>query len=338
MVHLMQPLIADRIPTHIITGFLGAGKTTLLRELLKHKPVGETWAVLVNEFGQIGLDGALLDQQDDGIAIREVAGGCLCCTSQLPMQIGLARLLTQAKPQRLFIEPTGLGHPVQLVEQLTEDHWQQALDVRALITVVDGTRLDEGRITTHESFRAQLQMADVVAVSHHDQMTAIHQQQLVELLQDLQVDQRAVYPINYGDLALSVLDQPRRSRHQVKRSLLHRPRHVSVPTATESTDIKIPFHYVEQSLGQEIGGWRLPAEWQFDRDRLLLWLLSLQDWLRIKGVIHTTEGWIAINLIPNQIGFNSHQGGADNRLEIINMPDADWAAREAALMNCLVCP
>ena len=131
---MLKPLLIQAVPTHILTGFLGAGKTTLLRHLLAQKPAHEVWAVLVNEFGQIGLDGVLLDSVDQSIAIREVAGGCLCCTSQLPMQIGLARLLGQAKPDRLFIEPTGLGHPKQLIEQLTESHWQQSLQLRAVVT------------------------------------------------------------------------------------------------------------------------------------------------------------------------------------------------------------
>lgn len=110
------------VPTHIISGFLGAGKTTLLKQLLSQKPEHEVWAVLMNEFGQIGVDQQLLPQQQ-GYQVKELLGGCLCCSSQLPMQIALSRLLSETQPDRLFIEPTGLGHPAQLLEQLTEPHW-----------------------------------------------------------------------------------------------------------------------------------------------------------------------------------------------------------------------
>ena len=61
------------VPTNIITGFLGVGKTTAIQHLLRHKPTGETWAVLVNEFGEVGIDGALL--RDGGARVREVPGG-----------------------------------------------------------------------------------------------------------------------------------------------------------------------------------------------------------------------------------------------------------------------
>ena len=98
---------AQPIPVHIISGFLGAGKTTLLKHLLQQKPEQEIWAVLMNEFGQIGVDQQLLPQ-DSGYAVKELLGGCLCCSSQLPMQIALSRLLSEVKPDRLFIEPTGL--------------------------------------------------------------------------------------------------------------------------------------------------------------------------------------------------------------------------------------
>ncbi len=95
------------IPTHVIAGPLGAGKTSLIRQLMAQRPANERWAVLVNDFGQIGLDAALLSHNDDGIAIGEVAGGCLCCVNGMPFQVGLGRLLRKARPDRLFIDRPG---------------------------------------------------------------------------------------------------------------------------------------------------------------------------------------------------------------------------------------
>ena len=96
----------ENIPTNIITGFLGVGKTTAITHLLKNKPEGERWAVLVNEFGEIGIDGSLIagnDSEQSGVFIREVPGGCMCCTAGLPMQMALTMLLAKAKPDRLLI-------------------------------------------------------------------------------------------------------------------------------------------------------------------------------------------------------------------------------------------
>ena len=94
------------IPTHVICGPLGAGKTSLIRSLLAQKPADERWAVLINEFGQIGLDAALLTTDESGVSLAEVAGGCLCCVNGVPFQVGLSRLLRKAKPDRLLIVGT----------------------------------------------------------------------------------------------------------------------------------------------------------------------------------------------------------------------------------------
>ena len=96
---ILKLIHQTQVKTHIISGFLGAGKTTLLQRLLAQKPEGETWAVLMNEFGQIGVDQQLLPQSE-GYQVKELLGGCLCCTSQLPMQIALSRLIQESKPDR----------------------------------------------------------------------------------------------------------------------------------------------------------------------------------------------------------------------------------------------
>ena len=76
------------VPTNIITGFLGVGKTSAIVHLLQSKPDDERWAILVNEFGEIGVDGALLQGQSTeelGVFIREVPGGCMCCAAGVPI-------------------------------------------------------------------------------------------------------------------------------------------------------------------------------------------------------------------------------------------------------------
>ncbi|WP_369823160.1 GTP-binding protein, partial [Oleiphilus sp. HI0128] len=80
---------------------LGVGKTSAILNLLKQKPDNERWAVLVNEFGEIGVDGSFFQgqsSQEQGVFIKEVPGGCMCCASGLPMQIALNQLLSRAKP------------------------------------------------------------------------------------------------------------------------------------------------------------------------------------------------------------------------------------------------
>ena len=111
-----------QVPTNIITGFLGVGKTTVIQKLLSQKPLEERWAVLVNEFGEVGIDSNLFSSEEgqkNGVTSRQVPGGCMCCTNGLPMQMALNLLLKESKPHRLLIEPTGLGHPKEVLAILS---------------------------------------------------------------------------------------------------------------------------------------------------------------------------------------------------------------------------
>lgn len=161
-------MIQKPITTNIITGFLGVGKTSFIKSLLKNKPQGEVWAVLVNEFGEIGLDSGLMGDSQEQVQIKQVAGGCMCCAAGVPMQVAINQLIAKAKPDRLLIEPTGLGHPKEVLKVLTQPHYQQVLTMKACMTLVDARKLDDSRYTEHEIFNQQLQVADVVLASKSD--------------------------------------------------------------------------------------------------------------------------------------------------------------------------
>lgn len=318
------------IPANLITGFLGAGKTTLIQSLLQRKPDGERWAVLVNEFGQIGIDGSLLDDGREGVFIREVAGGCICCANFLPMQVAMSQLLAKARPQRLLIEPTGLGHPRQIVDSLTEAHWRSTLDLRATVCVVDARQFADERIRQHESFRAQAEIADVLAFSKDDLLTEGQRQAMREFSLSLPPPPRETAFMTQGGLPLPLLDLPRREAHAVRRSLLHR----ALPgrQASESPPKDPPYHYHQSALGREVGGWVLPPDWCFDHDALLNLLFTLRA-DRVKGVIHTSRGWLSINLSGQDAAIGTAPERGDSRLEIIAEAALDWPALEEKLMG-----
>ena len=330
----MKVLAAQQpIPVHIISGFLGAGKTTLLKYLLSQKPEQEVWAVLMNEFGQIGVDQQLLPQ-DQGYAVKELLGGCLCCSSQLPMQIALSRLLSETKPDRLFIEPTGLGHPGQLLEQLTEPHWQSHLKMQALVTVVDGSRLHD-RDWTHQNLYAdQLKVANIVVISHADLMTETDHAALTELKSEYQPYAQHWLMIENGQLDIEQIKQDYQGASRQIQPLLKQQRQVlgEVPAVVH----QLPYHYVESAQGYQVAGWKLPKRWQFDFYDLLDLLCEQQDWLRIKGIFNTNQGWKSFNFNPDQFNYQSAEEGIDNRVEVIYQTSRDWLEFETALMQCRI--
>ena len=155
--------IIKAVPTNIITGALGVGKTTFIQKVLASKPEHERWAILVNEFGEIGIDGALLSSHlGKTIHLREIPGGCMCCASGLPMQIALNQLLAVAKPHRLLIEPTGLGHPKELIDVLSSEHYRDVIALQTTFCLSDARKLKEAKWRDHQTFKDQFQIADVI--------------------------------------------------------------------------------------------------------------------------------------------------------------------------------
>lgn len=322
------------IPTHIISGFLGAGKTTLLTAWLAQKPENEVWAVLMNEFGQIGIDQNLLPQ-DAGYAVKELLGGCLCCSSQLPMQLALARLLSEHQPDRLFIEPTGLGHPAQLLEQLTEPQWQQHLTVMAPITVLDGSRLHLQEWQQHELYRDQMKAATVIVLSHHAEMHAEDFRVEQALKAEYAAYQKHWLYSDHGQLDFQLFDRLYVATKRQIQPLLRIQRNLSQEQSMPVVQ-QLPYHYVESGSGYSVAGWKLPKSWQFDFYALLDLLCEQKDWRRIKAIFFTDQGWKSFNFNPDQFNYQDCAVHIDNRIEIIYLDSRDWASFEAALFACQV--
>jgi len=324
--------ISRAVPVNLITGFLGAGKTTAIRHLLAHGRAGERWAVLVNEFGKVGIDQAVLGS--DEVVIKEVPGGCLCCTNHLPLQVALSQLLARAKPSRVLIEPTGLGHPARVLELLREAHWREVLDVRATISLVDARELSDPRVLAHDTFRAQIEAADVLVFSKDDVLSDAERAAAREFAAGLIPPKAHVHFMHNGEMQREWLDLPGRAE-PVRRSLLHVPM-VAASVAAPAAVIVPPYHYSEHVGEAAIAGWVFPREWVFRHTALLDVLFGLRDTMRVKGVFHTDQGWIFFNATRHETAVNSEVPRADNRLEVIAATVLDWAALEAGLLAARV--
>jgi Ni2+-binding GTPase involved in maturation of urease and hydrogenase len=154
------------VPVTVVTGFLGVGKTTAILDLLASGAAGARPAVLVNDFGVIGVDAARM--RLDGVEVREVAGGCICCAAALPLRVALVRLLREVRPDRLIIEPSGLARADGVLDVLRSPGLAAAVDVRATITIVDPARFPATDPDIAEIEAAQVQAGDVLVVNRSD--------------------------------------------------------------------------------------------------------------------------------------------------------------------------
>jgi cobalamin biosynthesis protein CobW len=191
----------DKLPTTIVTGFLGSGKTTLLRHLLTHAE-GRRLAVIVNEFGEVGVDGELLRQCGIGCepssateapgALYELANGCLCCTVQEELVPVLEQLMERrGQIDHILIETSGLALPKPLVQAFQWPEIRAACTVDAVIALVDGPAVLSGQFAEdlaaveaqrqadpsldherplQELFEDQLAAADLVIIGKADEL------------------------------------------------------------------------------------------------------------------------------------------------------------------------
>jgi G3E family GTPase len=163
--------MTERVPVTLLTGFLGSGKTTLLRELLRSPAMSDA-AVIVNEFGEVGLDHLLIEKGAEDVVLLD--SGCLCCA----VSNGLAetledlhyRRLRKEIPQfsRVLIETSGLAEPAPILHLLLADpaivRWY-VLD--GVVTTVDGI-LGAAQLATHETSRKQVAVADAILLTKTD--------------------------------------------------------------------------------------------------------------------------------------------------------------------------
>lgn len=320
------------IPTNIITGFLGAGKTTAILHLLKSKPATERWAVLVNEFGKVGIDGSLFKGQHSktsGIFIREVPGGCMCCTAGLPMQVALNELLLRAKPSRLLLETSGLGHPRGVLEVLSSDYYQDVLNIQQCITLVDARKLSDPRYTQNDTFNQQIDMADVIVGNKRDLYKGGESAHLSSYVANRSGRGMTVMFCQQGKINPSILEGTSAVAEDTKWSN-HHHHHSSLPLETEEQALPAcGFLKAEHaSKTYRSVGWRISPEYVFCRNKLFSWLDSLKA-ERMKALFITDQGIFGYNLTSDALNEFELNDCSENTIEILteadqSMPEFNW--------------
>lgn len=300
----------QNIPTHIISGFLGAGKTTAIHNLLKQKPEHEQWAVIVNEFGQIGIDAELLN--DTGAVIKDIPGGCLCCVGSQALSVGLNQIIKSHQPDRILIEPTGLGHPAKLIATLCGEFYQSVLDLKAIVTLLDARQLVDPRYTEHETFVDQLQVADVLVANKLDCYSEADKQCFYDFAASFNPPKQKLMMVEQARLDYSILGLERNPHRKAVYENSHQ--HSVHQGEVCKLDERSGWVRVDGQAGDyQSVGWRMSRQFIFNQQMLIQWLERLANELpldRVKGVVYTDHGCLSINI-----------SGQESRLE--TLPEGD---------------
>ncbi|WP_189002954.1 CobW family GTP-binding protein [Deinococcus roseus] len=170
-------VVRNRIPVTVIGGFLGAGKTTLVNHLIRQNPY--KLGVIVNEFGSLGVDGALIENLPDE-DLAELTAGCLCCSGRNDLIEALVKLVSRPqRPEYVLIELSGLADPVPVMQTLLDPQVRALFELDGLVTVLDARNF-YATLEQNPEMALQLAYASSIVINKSD----LADQELLDLVQD----------------------------------------------------------------------------------------------------------------------------------------------------------
>lgn len=300
--------MTEKIPATVITGFLGAGKTTLIRHMLANAK-GRKLALIINEFGDVGVDGDILKAcgseacgEDD---IIELANGCICCTVADDFVPTMNKLLARGqRPDHIIIETSGLALPQPLVRAFNWPEIKSQVTVDGVLTVVDGKALAEGRFADDE---------EALAAQRAQDPNLDHENPVEELFED-QLNAADMVILNKSDLMSDAERQA--TTAELKQKL--RPATRLVPAQNGALDLSVLLGLngrAEDDMHNRPSHHEMEGEEQHDHDDFVTFIVALPSQTDRAALLQTVEKTIAAHDILRIKGF-ADVAGSDSRLLI----------------------
>ncbi len=302
-----------RTPVHVVGGFLGTGKTTVLMAELARREGAERCAVVVNDFGQAAIDATLLG---GGVQVTNIPGGCVCCTAPEGLGAAIRAILDELKPDRIFVEPSGLGRPRDVVDMLARGDVAARIALGPTVVLVDPTRSPADPTL----FAEQLDAADVLVATRCDLADVDQLAAFDKLAHSLWPAPLLVAHATRGVLPAAAWEWPAGAGPRAAEAHDHDHEHHAAPARPDST------------AGYLAGSWVFPPDAVFLWDGLTTMLAATTGVVRFKGVFRTDLGWYRLDLAGGVVHPAATSYRRDSRADVILRDDGDLAAFEAQLL------
>ena len=274
----------------IIAGYLGAGKTTCILEMIQNDPDPTRLAVLVNEFGDVGIDAALIG---DGTEVVELSSGCICCTLRLDFRIQIIEIADRWNPLRLLIEPTGVATIAQVVRSLRHKDLVDRIGGARVFVLVDAVTFTERLRDSPAFFTSQVTQADVLLLNKTDLVSPGRTQALKGVLESMNPEAWIVPTVN-GRIGEGVeLPAP----HP-----LEDPGDAEVLTGLASFSYEVDRVVVRQEVRELF-------------DSLATGLMGQVE--RAKAIVQTVDGWYRFDLASGLVDERPWGPAPSGRLVVI---------------------
>lgn len=296
-----------KTPVHVVGGFLGTGKTTALIRELSRREGRERCAVLVNDFGEAQIDSTLLS---GGLRVTNIPGGCVCCTAPEGLIPAMIAILDDLAPDRIFVEPSGLGRPRDIVDMLSRSPALLArIEIGPTVVLVDPSRVPSDRTL----FAEQLDAADVLVANRCD-------------LAD--IDQLAAFDRLATTLWPAPMLVAKVSRGQLPEGAWTWAAGAGPRAAGEAHDHGDA--HPDSTVGYRARSWVFPPDAVFAWDRLRELVGGTPGMTRFKGVFHTDLGWVRLDFAGGIAHSASTAYRRDSRADAI-VTETDLTAFDAQL-------
>ena len=203
---------------NVISGFLGAGKTTLIKKLISESFQGEKVVLIENEFGEIGIDGGFL--KDAGIEITEMNSGCICCSLVGDFGTALADVITKFAPDRIIIEPSGVGKLSDVMKAVVDIAKKQPVELDSSITVADANKCKMYMKNFGEFFNNQIEYADTIVLSRTQSISDSKLEDAVALLRTKN-ETAAIITTPWDVLSGNIILEAMNKKNSLAEELMH---------------------------------------------------------------------------------------------------------------------
>lgn len=311
-----------KIPVHLICGPLGIGKTSAIIAYLRRQAGKQFVAVLVNDFGPVGLDAAIMEGDLGSLAreqttIHMLPGGCICCSAATGLMDAMEKLAGMPQVDRIIIEPSGLamvGDMVDLVQSVAERYH---LELRPIITLVEPRLMDRLGFLKAPYYVRMVEAADILVANRMDLASEDQTRRFEQWAGELYPPKTRILKTTQGDIPDEIFEV----------------RHGQMPQRRQGKNGRGEKH----TEGHFPGGCLFPAQVLFDAQGVMELLQKLHQEgfvgnkvMRLKAILQTQEGWRLYEIAGEQIFTRPTDYRRDNRVDWImdGVPVLDEAVQE----------
>ncbi|EIF6175004.1 GTP-binding protein [Clostridium perfringens] len=289
----------------IISGFLGAGKTTLIKKLLDTLVKDEKVAIVENEYGEVGIDGDLL--KDRRIEVKEINSGCICCTIKGDFKQNILDIISNYRPDRIIIEPSGVANFSQVLESIKEAHIE-GLRINMKITMVDAQNVHMYMKNFGDFYRSQLVNANTIILTRVEKLS---DKEITHVCNEIKTINNKANIITTELSKLSperIIQVSEKKVESLIENINKKPkriglRRVSAPEFFENWGVETPkiFEYSELV--------KILNEFQNNKHG---------EVLRAKGIIKSKDNkWFKFDFVPNDISIVNYKSDYTGRVCVI---------------------